>query len=155
MNLTVGQIVWARCNKIDIYWPGKITFLSNNTNESWSSGLFDNYQRQVHYYVQFYVTNQSIWTTDILPYRQYRDCMTNDSFIHYGLHPTMKPDFLNAIHQADYYSNNEMCTNSNQSTSMIMITSQHQTNLFSKMENNIDNDFLLASSPMVTSNTGD
>ena len=157
MDLTVGQIVWARRNKIDIYWPGKITFISNNTNQSWSSSLFDNYQRQTHYYIQFFATNQSIWTTDILPYCQYRDYMTNDSFIQYGLHPTMKVDFLNAIHQADYSSSNEMYIDSNQLTSMTMITSQQQqqqNNLFSKIEDNIDNDFLLASSPMLTSNTG-
>jgi hypothetical protein len=150
MNLTVGQIVWARRNQDEIYWPGKITIISNNTNDLWSSELHYNYL------VQFFVTNQSVWITDILPYRQYKDSMTNDSFMHYGLHPTIKQDFLNAISQADYASSQQIYTNSNDLTSMTMMTTQQQQQqkLLPLIEDNTDNDFLLTPSPMFTSNTG-
>ena len=87
MDLTVGRIVWARQQNNDIYWPGKILLISN--------------QVPMQYLVQFFVTNQSIWTTDIVPYRQYKDSMANDSFIQYGLHPTIKQDFLNAFEKVD------------------------------------------------------
>jgi hypothetical protein len=145
MDLTVGQIVWARRHIDDIYWPGKITIISNNNNDLWSSQL--NY----NYLVQFFVKNQSIWITDILPYRQYRDSMTNDSFMQYGLHPTIKQDFLNAINQADYASSNEMYSNSNNLTSM---TTQQQQKLVPIIEDNTDNDFLLTPGSMFTSNSG-
>lgn len=145
MDLTVGQIVWARRHIDDIYWPGKITIISNNNNDLWSSQL--NY----NYLVQFFVTNQSIWITDILPYRQYRDSMTNDSFMQYGLHPTIKQDFLNAINQADYASSNEMYSNSNNLTSMM---TQQQQKLVPIIEDNTDNDFLLTPGSMFTSNSG-
>jgi len=153
MNLTVGQIVWARRNQDEIYWPGKITVISNNTNDLWSSELHYNYL------VQFFVTNQSVWITDILPYRQYKDSMTNDSFMHYGLHSTIKQDFLNAINQADYASSQQIYTNSNDLTSMTMMTTQQQQQqqeekLLPLIEDNTDNDFLLTPSPMFTSNTG-
>ncbi len=148
MDLTVGQIVWARRNQNDIYWPGKITIISNNTNDLWSSELHYNYL------VQFFVTNQSIWITDILPYRQYKDSMTNDSFMNYGLHPTIKQDFLNAINQADSAINNELYTNSNDLTSMTMMTTTQQQKLLPIIEDNTDNDFLLTPTPMFTSNTG-
>jgi hypothetical protein len=69
--------------------------------------------------------------------------MTNDSFMTYGLHSTIKPDFLNAIHQADYASND-----------LTTMTTQQQ-DLLPTIEDNTDNDFLLTSSPMFTSNTGD
>ena len=149
MDLTVGQIVWARRHKDDIYWPGKITIISNNTNDLWSSQL------QYNYLVQFFVTNQSIWITDILPYRQYKDSMTNESFMQYGLHPTIKQDFLNAVNQADYACSNEMYINSNDFTSMTtMTTQQQQQTLVSKIEDNTDNDLLLTPGPMFTSNSG-
>ena len=154
MDLTVGQIVWARRDKNDIYWPGKITIISSNTDNLWSSELPYNSQQQFNYLVQLFITNQSIWITDILPYRQYRDSMTNDSFIHYGLHPTIKQDFLNAINQADYDSNNEMYTNNNLTSMGMMTAQQQQQNLLPTAEDNTDNDFLLTSSPMLTSNTG-
>ena len=144
MDLTVGQIVWARRHIDDIYWPGKITIISNNTNDLWSSQLHCNYL------VQFFVTNQSIWITDILPYRQYRDSMTNDSFMQYGLHPTIKQDFLNAISQADYETNNQVYNNL---TSMTTMTTQ-QEKLAPIIEDNTDNDFLLTPAPMFTSNSG-
>ncbi len=151
MDLTVGRIVWARRDKEDIYWPGKIILISDNTNNLWSSESLYDFQQQCNYLVDFFITNQSAWITDILPYLQYRDSMTNDSFMTYGLHSTIKPDFLNAIHQADYASNNEIHTNSNDLTTM---TTQQQ-DLLPTIEDNTDNDFLLASSPMFTSNTGD
>ena len=151
MDFNVGQIVWARRNKTDIYWPGKITVISSNTNNLWSSELLYDSQHQYNYHVQFLVTNQSAWITDILPYRQYRDSMTNESFMNYGLHSSIKPDFLNAINQADYDINNEIYTDSNDLTSM---TTQPQK-LLPTIEDNTDNDFLLASTPMFTSNTGD
>jgi hypothetical protein len=154
MDLTVGRIVWARRNKDDIYWPGKITIISNNTNDLWSTELPYNFQQQFNYLVQFFVTNQSVWITDILPYQQYRDCMTNDSFIQYGLHPTIKQDFLNAINQADYASGQEMYANNNDLTSMSTMTAQQEQNLLPTIEDNTDNDFLLSPSPMFTSNTG-
>lgn len=147
MDLTIGRIVWARRNKDDIYWPGKITIISNNTNNLWSS-LYD-CQPQYNYLVQFFITNQSAWITDILPYHQYRDSMTNDSFMNYGLHSTIKPDFLNAIHQADYASSNEIYTNSN------ILTTQQQQPILPIIEDKTDNDFLLAPSPMITTNAGD
>jgi hypothetical protein len=151
MDLTVGQIVWARRNKNDIYWPGKITIISNNNNDLWSAEVHHNYL------VQFFVTNQSGWITDLLPYRQYRDSMTNDSFMQYGLHPTIKQDFLNAINQADYACSNEMYNNSNELTSMTIMTTQQQQQqqkLLSIIEDNTDDDFLLTPAPMLTSNTG-
>ncbi|CAF1221089.1 unnamed protein product [Rotaria sordida] len=155
MDFTVGQIVWARCNKDNIYWPGKITMISNSTNDLWLSELLDNVQQQCTYLIEFFITNQSIWTTDILHYRQYRDSMINGSFIHYGLHPTIKQDFLNAINQADYNSNHEIYMNSNNLTSMNTMTSQQQEqNLLSTIEDNTDNNFLLTSNSMLTSNTG-
>ncbi|CAF1221073.1 unnamed protein product [Rotaria sordida] len=154
MDFTVGQIVWARCNKDNIYWPGKITMISNSTNDLWLSELLDNVQQQCTYLIEFFITNQSIWTTDILHYRQYRDSMINGSFIHYGLHPTIKQDFLNAINQADYNSNHEIYMNSNNLTSMNTMTSQQQEqNLLSTIEDNTDNNFLLTSNSMLTSNT--
>ncbi len=148
MDLTVGQLVWARRHKDDIYWPGKITIISNNTNDLWSSQLHYNYL------VQFFVTNQSIWITDILPYQQYRDSMTNESFMHYGLHPTIKQDFLNAVNQADYAISNQMYINSNELTSMTTMTTQQQQKLVPIIEDNTDNDFLLTPGPMFTSNSG-
>lgn len=138
MDLTVGQIVWARSNKTDVYWPGQITIISNNTNDLWSSEFHYNYL------VQFFVTNQSIWITDILPYRQYKDSMTNESFINHGLHSSIKQDFLNAISQADYACNNQLCNN------VTSMTSQQQPTV----EDNTDDDFLFASTPMLTSNAG-
>lgn len=141
MDLTVGQIVWARLNKNDIYWPGKITIISNNTNDLWSTDIHYNY------HVQFFITNQSVWVNDVLPYRQYKDSMTNDSFMNYGLHPGVKQDFLNAIYQADYECNHL--------PSMTIMNSQQQQQKFiSTMENNTDNDFLLTPAPIFTSNTG-
>ena len=147
MNLTVGQIVWARRQKEDIYWPGRITIISNNSNEFWSAEF------QSNYLVQFFVTNQSIWTTDILPYRQYRESMTNDSFMHYGLHPTIKQDFLNAVHQADYTNSNEMYSNDNDLTSMTTMKTPQQ-NSVPMIEDNTDNDFLLTPAPMFSTHTG-
>lgn len=144
MDLSVGRIVWARQQKTDIYWPGKITIISNNTNEFWSTEL------QYNYFVQFFVTNQSLWMTDVLPYRQYRDSMTNDSFMHYGLHPTIKQDFLNAITQADYACSNEMYT-SNHHLTTIPTT---KPTLIPITEDNTDNDFLLTPAPILPSNTG-
>ncbi|CAF4766506.1 unnamed protein product, partial [Rotaria sp. Silwood1] len=151
----VGQIVWARCNKDNIYWPGKITMISNTTNDFWVSELLDNAQQRYTYHIEFFITKQSIWTTDILNYRQYRDSMTNDSFIHYGLHPTIKQDFLNAINQADYGCSHDIYMNSNHLTSMTTMISQQQQqqqNFLSTIEDNTDNNFLLTSSPMFTSN---
>lgn len=154
MDLNVGRLVWARRNQNDVYWPGTIKMISNN-NDSWSSDLFDSFQQQSNYLIEFFITNQSIWTTDILPYHQYRDSMTNESFIHYGLHPAIKQDFLNSIHQADYIWSNEMYVNSNHSTAIsTMTSSQQQQNFASAMENNTDNGYLLTSSQMLTSNTG-
>ncbi|CAF1300681.1 unnamed protein product [Rotaria sp. Silwood1] len=153
----VGQIVWARCNKDNIYWPGKITMISNTTNDFWVSELLDNAQQRYTYHIEFFITKQSIWTTDILNYRQYRDSMTNDSFIHYGLHPTIKQDFLNAINQADYGCSHDIYMNSNHLTSMTTMISQQQQqqqNFLSTIEDNTDNNFLLTSSPMFTSNIG-
>ncbi|CAF2978689.1 unnamed protein product [Rotaria sp. Silwood2] len=153
MDFTVGQIVWARCNKNNIYWPGKITMISNNTNNLWLSELFDNIQQQCNYHIEFFTTNESIWTTDILCYGQYRDSMTNESFIHYGLHPTIKENFLNAVNQADCACNHEIYMNSNHLTSMSAMTSQQQNSLPTS-EDNTDNNFLLISSPMFASNPG-
>jgi hypothetical protein len=155
MDLTVGRIVWARRHKDEIYWPGKITIISNNSSASGTSELFlHNSQQEYNYLVQFFVTNQSIWISDILPYRQYRDSMANDSFIHYGLHPTIKQDFLNAIHQADYVTSNEIYNNnSNNPTSISMMIPQ-QEKILPTIEDNTDNDFLSISSPMLTSTEG-
>lgn len=144
MDLCVGRIVWARRQKNDIYWPGRITIISNNTHELWSTELHYNY------FVHCFVNNQSLWTTDVLPYRQYRDSMTNDSFMQYGLHPTIKQDFLYAIDQADYASNNEMYPSHHHLTTM---TTQQPT-LVSTMEDNTDNDFLLTPVPIFPPNTG-
>ena len=147
MELNVGRIVWARRTKDDIYWPAKITIVSSNTSDLWSSTLVPNY------HVHFFVTNQTAWVTDLLPYQQYRDSMTNESFMNYGLHPTIKPGFVDAIHQAEYAISNE--TYSNSSNSMLMtIQSQAQSqNLFPAVEHNTNNDFLLATNPMAVNNT--
>jgi hypothetical protein len=78
--------------------------------------------------------------------------------MHYGLHPTIKQDFLNAINQADYASSNQLYTNSNDLTSMTMMTTQQQQppqqKLLPIIEDNTDNDFLLTPAPMLTSNAG-
>ena len=144
MDLSVGRIVWARREKNDIYWPGKITIISNNTNEVWSI------ESQWNYFVQFFFTNQSFWMTDVLPYRQYRDSMTNDSFMHYGLHPTIRQDFLNAIAQADYASSNEMYTSHHHLTTIPTA----KPTLIPTMEDNTDNDFLLTPTPVFPLNAG-
>lgn len=144
MELNVGRIVWARRTKDDIYWPAKIMIISSNTSDSWSSTLVPNY------HVHFFITNQTAWVTDLLPYQQYRDSMTNESFMNYGLHPTIKPDFINAIHQADYAISNEAYGNA--SNSMLM-TIQSQ-NLIPAVEHNTNNDFLLATNSMTGTNMG-
>ncbi|UJR26590.1 hypothetical protein I4U23_007910 [Adineta vaga] len=146
MELNVGRIVWARRTKDDIYWPGKIMIVSNNTNDLWSSASV------LNYHVQFFVTNQSAWLTDLLPYVQYRDSMTNESFMNYGLHPTIKSDFINAIQQANYANNNETYVNTNDSM-MMTIQSQEQRNLIPTVEYNTNNDFLLTTNSMFTLNT--
>ena len=141
MDLSVGDIVWARRQKEDIYWPGKITVISNNTNDLWSTNVHSSYL------VQFFCTNQSIWTMDVLPYRQCRESMANDSFLHYGLHPTIKQDFLNAIYEADHMINQQMFANP---TLTVLTTPQEK--ITPMIEDNIDNDFLLTPAPIYPSN---
>ncbi|CAF1570372.1 unnamed protein product, partial [Adineta steineri] len=91
---SVGEIVWARHNYDGMYWPGRITSIPNHLQyQSWS------------YVVQFFGYNQTNWTMDILPYKQYRDYMSKNLLIHYDTYPQIKYHFLNAIHQADANEN--------------------------------------------------
>lgn len=158
MELNIGHIVWARHTKDNIYWPGKITMISNNTNDLWSNELFDNnFQQQSTYLVQFFITNQSYWTNDIFPYYQYREYMTNPSFIQYGLHPMIKDNFLNAIYQADYACNDQSNANnsSDTSTTTYRSTQENQEQTFlSIFEENTDNNTLLMSRSEIVSNNG-
>ncbi|CAF1610375.1 unnamed protein product, partial [Adineta ricciae] len=147
MELNVGRIVWARRTKDDIYWPAKITIVSSNTSDLWSSTLIPNY------HVHFFVTNQTTWVTDLLPYQQYRDSMTNESFMNYGLHPTIKPGFVNAIHQADYAISNEAYANASNSVLMTIQSQVQPQSLIPAVEHNTNNDFLLATNPMAVTNT--
>ncbi|CAF1286021.1 unnamed protein product [Adineta steineri] len=93
-GFSVGEIVWARHNYDGMYWPGRITSIPNHLQyQSWS------------YVVQFFGYNQTNWTMDILPYKQYRDYMSKNLLIHYDTYPQIKYHFLNAIHQADANEN--------------------------------------------------
>ncbi|CAF1941666.1 unnamed protein product [Rotaria magnacalcarata] len=154
MELNVGHIVWARQNKDNIYWPGKIAMKSNSTNDLWSTELFDNFQQQSTYLIELFITNQSFWTTDILQYSQYRESMANHSFINYGIHPAMKQDFLNAVYQADYAISNEIYTHNNYTTARPTTTPQQSQRFSSTFEDNTDNNRLLITSPEITSNIG-
>ena len=44
---------------------------------------------------------------DVLPYRQYRDYMSQNLLVHFDSYPQIKYQFLNAINQANYAVINE------------------------------------------------
>ena len=143
MNSFVDQsIVWARRTSNEIYWPGRIL---GQHHESLSTSA-NNY-----YHIQLFVNQQSIWTEDLLPYSQYRESMTNNSYIQYNLHPTVKQDFFNAVQQADFALN--------QSTTMTKTVkndylSDKDEGLLSLIEDKTENDFLSMPMPMFHSDTG-
>jgi hypothetical protein len=117
----VGQTVWARRPYDGIYWPGRITFMTNRPNDT----LFpdNNLQyRSCSYLIQFFGFNQTNWTLDVLPYQQYRDYLSKNLLVHYDSNPQIKYQFLDAINQADYThpirSDNPISKNDYVSTSM-------------------------------------
>jgi hypothetical protein len=154
MNFMNNDLVWARQHANDIYWPAKIvqTWPSHETFSS-SEQSFQQYNCMV----QFFVTSQSLWTNDLLPYGQYRDCMTNDSFIHYDLHSTIKDDFLNAVREADHVAHQTILRDDFQSDFMpsTMLVQQHDTSPLFMMEDRADNDFLSTPTSMCMSHTGE
>ncbi|CAF4719618.1 unnamed protein product, partial [Rotaria socialis] len=104
-GFNIGDITWARRNQDGMYWPGRITFISNNVIDAVSTQI--NLQEQMwSYLIEYFGCNQSNWTTDVLPYRQYRDYMSKHLSSHYDAHPQIKYRLLNAINQADYANMN-------------------------------------------------
>ncbi|CAF2978671.1 unnamed protein product [Rotaria sp. Silwood2] len=105
-GFNVGEIIWARRNHDGTYWPGRILSISNNVIDTVST---HNYlqDQSWSYLIEFFEYNQTNWTIDILPYRQYRDYMSKNLTLHYESYPQIKYQFLNAVNQADYANNNE------------------------------------------------
>jgi hypothetical protein len=68
------------------------------------------------YLIQFFGYNQTHWTVDVLPYRQYRDYMSKNLLIHYESYPQIKYQFLNAINQADISINPNSVKSENSSS---------------------------------------
>ena len=144
MNSSVDHgIVWARRSSNEIYWPGKILVKPMDNSSTWS------FQTSNYYQIQFFVTQQLIWTDDLFPYGQYRDSMTNNSFVQYGLHPTIKQDFVNAVHQADYEINQIMINNS--SGNFLL---EKNDEIIPIIDDKTDNDFLSMPTPIFPSETG-
>ncbi|CAF5190302.1 unnamed protein product, partial [Rotaria magnacalcarata] len=104
-GFNIGDITWAKRNQDGMYWPGRITFISNNATDTVSTQI--SLQDQMwSYFIEYFGCNQSNWTTDVLPYRQYRDYMSKHLSSHYDAHPQIKYQLLNAINQADYANMN-------------------------------------------------
>jgi hypothetical protein len=148
MTLNGGDLVWARGNPTDIYWPGRILRTSDSIDHSWLS------YPSCNYLVQFFASNQSSWLDDLVPYCQYRDCMTENSFMDYGLHPAIRQDFLNAIQQADFASGNSLLASHQSAPAMASSTPQKPEYSLNTMDTNVDSDFLLNSMQGLTSNIG-
>ena len=157
MNFSESQIVWSRRNTTDIYWPGRVICTSTNTNHAWLSHSAPYASTQPTYLVQFFVTNQSIWTDDLLAFGQHRDSMANDSFVQYGLYPAIKQDFLNAVHQADYAGHQERLRHDSRMdvNPVPSLAPNPDGSLLPMMEPQTDNDFLSMPTPTLTSNSGD
>ncbi|CAF1546926.1 unnamed protein product [Adineta ricciae] len=112
-SYNIGEIVWARHDQDGMYWPGRITFSSNQVTDT-------NLQVKLwSYFVQFFGYNQTIWTVDVLSYRQYRDYMSKHLLAHYDSSPQLKYQFLNAINYADVNENSIPVSNSIVTTSQI------------------------------------
>ncbi|UJR26591.1 hypothetical protein I4U23_007911 [Adineta vaga] len=133
-GFNVGDIVWARYDYDGMYWPGRITFISNAMTAT-------NIQVQLlSYFVQFFGYNQTTWTIDVLAYSQYRDYMSKYLLIHYDLNPQLKYQFLNAINCADINNNSPSTSNS-------MIPTSHPITSYPT------NDYLSTSYPSYASNS--
>jgi hypothetical protein len=94
LGFTIGETVWARHADDGMYWPGRITCISNALHKS---------NVQFHpwsYLIQFFGYSQPAWTMDVLPYRDYQDYMYKNLIVHYEPYPQIKYQFLNAINHA-------------------------------------------------------
>ena len=106
LGYSIGEIVWARHDQDGMYWPGRITFSSNQVTDT-------NLQAKLwSYFVQFFGYNQKIWTVDVLSYRQYRDYISKHLLEHYDSSPQLKYQYINAINYADANDNSIPVSNS-------------------------------------------
>ena len=81
--------------------------------------------------------------------------MTENSFMDYGLHPAIRQDFLNAIHQADCASGNSLLASQQAAPAMASSMSQKPEYALNTMGTNVDSDFLSNSMQGLTSNIGE
>lgn len=115
LGYNIGEIVWARHDQDGMYWPGRITFSSSQITDT-------NLQVKLwSYFVQFFGYNQTIWTIDVLSYRQYRDYMSKHLLAHYDSSPQLKYQFLNAINYADANENSISVSNSNVTSKSLLL----------------------------------
>lgn len=91
-----------------MYWPGRITYISNQISDTVSNQ--SNFQDQSwSYLVEFFGYNQNDWTAHVLPYQHYRDYMSKHLSAYYDSYPQIKYRLLNGINQADYANMNGNC----------------------------------------------
>ena len=103
MNFVENSIIWARKTLNDIYWPAKIVHIVDKMDTPWTDAYLNpSTSHASNYFIEYFISNESVWTNDILPYSQYREAMINHSFLQYGLHPSLKENFLHAVQQADH-----------------------------------------------------
>ena len=97
----MGDIVWARRDHDGVYWPGKINFISKNLSETGLTHDHVRHYQTCSYLILFFGCNQTHWTVDILPYRQYRDYISKNLVVYYEHYPQIKYQLLDAMSQAD------------------------------------------------------
>ena len=105
LGFYVGDTVWAKRDHDGIYWPGTINSISNSLTDAMPTNSKPHRHQTCLYRIQLFGFNQPHWTSDVLPYRQYRDYISKNLLGHYEPYPQIKYQFLDAINQADNANN--------------------------------------------------